>query len=69
MAKKKEKGKEKGIHLSYCAGSNWAGDGTKSTSPCPFKDSYTISTNRYRCYHCSTGTLPTDILAPAGKKA
>ncbi len=67
MAKKKKakaKAKE-GLHLSYCAGKGWEGDGTKATSTCPFNKSREITATRYACNYCITATLPRDVVVAA----
>ncbi len=65
MAKKRRIPKEIPIHLSYCAGEGWVGDGSKATSACPFDHSKRIEAVRYMCHFCCTGVKSSDIFADA----
>ena len=52
-------------HISYCAGKDWEGTGTKDTSPCPFGHSAEITAKRYVCNHCANNIKPNNIIADA----
>lgn len=59
----KSKSSKSEIHLSYCAGKDWQGDGSKESSSCPFGHSQQINAERYVCCHCVLGLKPGNIIA------
>lgn len=52
--------------IIYCSGSEWDGDGSKSTSACPFGDSTLTTADRYKCSRCSVKLTPDKVYADSG---
>jgi len=47
----------------YCSGPNWEGNGSKTSSTCPFHHSMDTMAIRYKCHNCSAKRDPDQILA------
>lgn len=65
MAKKRSR-KPNTEEIIYCSGPEWEGDGSKSTSACPFKDSKLTTAVEYKCGRCSVKLTPDKIYADSG---
>lgn len=64
MAKKRSR-KPNTEKIIYCSGPEWEGDGSKSTSACPFKDSMLTFAVEYKCGRCSVKLTLDKIYANA----
>jgi len=63
MAKRRRRQSQSEERTVYCSGPEWEGDGSKSTSACPFGHSMTTTATRYKCAHCAAKTGPGDVFA------